>query len=571
MGYTLDAISASLREPGDGVFRDLGWLTQSWEQPDAFAAALRLYQAALDPAPLKSAPRKGHDLYHDLVLRNAAGGRVALYWLDVEGSLRRLTYAELHVLCTAQRTQWSRRGVHAGQRLCVLAEPGHELCVPLLTGLRMGLEVSLLPPAGPLFLDRRLQALNADWVATAERYVPLLRRTTAEHKILLGEESPLLPLTVADAASHTYEDGSTALQLFSPAHQPPAQPVAVTAAAAYHGALRDGLLLLGLAPGQVVAVAEHDLLQMQPALLLATLLRGAALLFLRARDFVREGPADDRLTRLPAMHVLVVSTGLRMVMLEAPPRPIFGTLNLWLHSPQEAAEVTRWSDWAQRWGLQATPAMSLLWDAPSGGSVLFSRRRAGLPPAYLMPSPGLHFTFGQPDNPDEPARSASGAFRAAPTANRLLLTRVEGGYLYAGTPAPDRDAPGSAAAEVEQAVQGLPFVRGASLVQEPDARGRSTLLIFTGPETAAYARNYLEYRQHLAQTAISQRLSPSYLPAQIIVASQLPRLLSGGGIDHRWCAQLLLSGELHRRGQDPLAALLDRLQASLPFLLARKS
>lgn len=571
MGYTLDAISATLREPGDGVFRDTGWLTESWEQPDDFAAALMLYHASFDPTPIKSALRKGYDLYHDLVLRNARGDRAALYWLNKERAPERLSYVELHSLCTAQRAEWTSRGARVGQCLCVVAEPGIELVVSLLTGLRLGMEVCLLPPAGPLFLHRRLRALRPDWVATAERYLPLLRRTDVEARTLIGEPRRLPALAAADATSHTYEDASVALRLFSPTHNPPDQPVDVTAGAAYGGALRDGLLLLNLAPGQVVAVAEHDLLQLQPALLLSTLLCGAALLLLRAGDFLSEGPPDDHLTGLPAIHVLVANPGLRQVMLEAAPRPIFGALKLWLCSPQETAELTHWQQWVQRWGLQGASAMSLLMDSASGGSVLFSRRRFGLPPAYLMPSPGLLFTLQQADQSGAQARARCGVFQAAASAARLQLIRTEGGYLFAGTQQADEGEPSGPKAEVEEAVQDLQFVRGASLVQEPGDRGSSTLLIFTGPETVGYARRYVKRRQQLVQDAIIQRLSPSYLPARIIVTSQLPRLLSSGGVDHLWCARMLLSGELHRRGNHPLFALLDRLQASMLPLLARRS
>jgi hypothetical protein len=47
----------------------------------------------------------------------------------------------------------------------------------------------------------------------------------------------------------------------------------------------------------------------------------------------------------------------------------------------------------------------------------------------------------------------------------------------------------------------------------------------------------------------------------MILTSQLPRLLSDGRVDHMWCTQVLLSGELRRRAQNPVFAMLDRLMS----------
>lgn len=561
MGYALEAIARQLGDPGDGIFRETAWIEASWRRPDTFLRALLRYHAALDPASVKSTPQAGFDLYHDLVLRHADRGRTAFVSL-ADGRPRAVSFSALHALCSECRAAWLGRGVRPGDSLCVLAPLGLELVVPLLTGLRLGLQVTLLPPLGPAFLDQRLAACRPRWVAAARRYGPLLRALDPAQ--LLGEipVEPAAQPQPADATSHTYGGDDPALQLFSPLHTPPDAPIEVSAADAYGGALRDGLLLLGLRPGQVVAAPGADagqpLLQTQPALLLATLLCGATFLHLGIGDLRRDPRRDEPLSAAPRVDVLLVRDALRTALREGLPRALGRGLRLWVRSPQEAQEPLAWTEWAERSGLTGTPAMALLLDAACGGSVLFSQRRLGAPPAYLMPSPGRPFTLQQPDGGD-PARAAYGTFQPAPTATGLLLTRIEGGYLYAGTRTPTCAGQVYPAAEVERAVQDLPFVRGAAVVQAPGDRSRPTLLVFTGPETRSYAEAALARRSVLLRSAIHQRISPEFVPAEMLVLAMLPRLTGTGQVDPLWTAQMFFSSQFRERSDNPVFALLDRL------------
>lgn len=570
MGFTFDTIRAELRDAGDGLFRETAWIEESWKHPEDFAAALMEYHSQLDPEPFKSKPRDGYDFYHDLVLRHVGTERVALMWLE-NGTVRKLTYAQLHAQCTQRRAEWTAREVQKGQPLCVLANMGPELIVPLLTGLRMGLVVTLLPPVGVDFLARRFRLLGNPWVATASRYVPLLRSLNLTRAPLIERtDSSSVEPTSADATSHTYPPDAVALNVFSPVQDPPDEPVEVKAGPLYHAVLRDGLLLLGLNPGHLVAEAEQMHLQMQPTLLLTTMLRGAVLLHLNSGDFERDVRRDDPLVSLPPIHVLFANANLRTTMLNAPVRPIFGSLQLWVTNPQEIPNPSAWSDWTARWSLQSVPAISLMYDSACGGGLMFSLRHFGTPSGYLMPVPGRPFELLQPDDSGQPARTNYGLFKPSPKSITLLLTHIEGGYLYAGTRTPTNEGQATSKEEIEQAVQDLSFVRGASLVQEPGDRGPSTLMLFTGPETIGWAKNYMRRRQLLAEQAIRQKLSPGHVPARILICSAVPRLTSGGRIDHHWCAQMLQSGEIFRRNGNPIFLLLDRLLLTMLPAIDRK-
>ena len=96
------------------------------------------------------------------------------------------------------------------------------------------------------------------------------------------------------------------------------------------------------------------------------------------------------------------------------------------------------------------------------------------------------------------------------------------------------------------------------------------LMLFTGPEIIGWAKNYMRRRQLLAEQAIRQKLSPGHVPARILICSAVPRLTSGGRIDHHWCAQMLQSGEIFRRNGNPIFLLLDRLLLTMLPAIDRK-
>src|SRR5262245_37116517 len=148
MDFAFDRIAAQLQQPGDGFFRETEWLAASWQQPDDFVAKLVRYSATHSHAPLKSSPEAGYDLYHDMVLRHPSSTRPALLWTDGEPGLHALTYAELHAACSQRCAAWTAQGVKSGDALCVIASVGKELLIDVLSGLRLGMRVSLLPPRG---------------------------------------------------------------------------------------------------------------------------------------------------------------------------------------------------------------------------------------------------------------------------------------------------------------------------------------------------------------------------------------------------------------------------------------
>src|SRR6478752_1424384 len=142
-----------------------GWLQESWEDPPRFWSALTRYHARLSSPASKSHPGEGFDFYYDLVLRHRPE-RVALRCYSRQTGWRMLSYKDLDTRSTALADDWAQRGLQPGDAVCLLLPMGEELVVALLTALRLGLQLSFLPPQGPRFVARRLGQLSHATVVT---------------------------------------------------------------------------------------------------------------------------------------------------------------------------------------------------------------------------------------------------------------------------------------------------------------------------------------------------------------------------------------------------------------------
>jgi hypothetical protein len=553
--FRFDDIRAQLRQPGDGGFRDINWLKESHAAPRDFFTELLRYHTARAGTPVKSTAEAGYDLYHDLVVRHSFATRLAFAFIDHEGALHTQSYAQLHARCTARCSAWAAQGVRPRQSLCIVAPMGLELLTALLCGLRMGLAVSLLPPLGADFMTRRLQALPDARIVAHASYLPLLGAHAEPTRLLASEPRPLAT-SVAEATSHTYEPDEPALALFSPLHEPSSEPVELTAAEAYLKALRDGLLLFQLQPGMGLAAPEHHFLQHQPALLLATLLQGAAFLHLSARALAQGGAAIEDLP----LRVLLMNSAARDVMLSQHGRALNG-LDLWLMNPQERPAPQAWRDFTQRFGIEAVSAAAFGYEAAVGGSFLFSMRCRGAPPELLQPAPGLPFSLLRPDDSGEASHTGYGVFEPLADSPGVLLSRRESAFVYAGPVQPARHGRSYPASEVEALVSSLPFVIGVSVYMAGGDSAAIALLVFTGPEPRDVAESLSARRELALREHIRVRLGDEAMPGTIELYAMFPRSRNGV-LDHDWCQRQYAQSQLRDREAHPLYRVLDRLRAA---------
>ncbi|RKH40468.1 AMP-binding protein [Corallococcus sicarius] len=549
-----------LRQLDTGFAPDAGappWWQESWEDPEGFAAALVEAHAGKGVPPPKSRPGQQYDFFHDLVVRHVALERPAFRaYARVQG-WQTVGYRALHDLAARRASEWAEQGVVPGAKVCLVHGVGQELLVSLLATLRLGGCFTLLPPLGPRAMATRLEALTPEFIAAEPHQLPLLR---GHEKLLLKSRGGGAP----GFTSHTYKPADVVGLLFSPLVDPPHTLVPLTAENAWKGALGDGMLTFGLAPGDMLAAPDFPVLQHQPALLFTTLLRGATYLHLELAD-LEHNPAP--LLEHP-LRALGVTPRLRDLLLRHRTGAMRNVLH-WFRNPEEPYDAQAWRAWVKQCGLQAVPSSNVLIDAAAGGAVLVSSRGVNDPHADVhtdvFPVPGRRWTLKDPNVSGQGAPADVGVFTLLPDKGRppghVLLARIRSRYHYGGTMGFRHDGHAYPSKEVTSVLEsGLPFLVGTSVVPVSTgglaSHSRFILLAFTGSEPAPPSSGQEIERR------IEMMLGRDFLPDRIEFFPLFPHRKKGA-VDDAWCATQFFTGALHRKATDPLFQALTALRGRL--------
>jgi hypothetical protein len=563
----LPLIQAQLARDAMTPVGALPWLEESYRKPRLFWDALKRAQDLLLPRPGKSTPFGGYDFYHDLVSRSPAGAAgasaPAFKWRDPAAGWREISYSSLGTLASRKAAQWLRAGVGAGEVLCIVMPLGVDFVVALVAALKLGLTVCVLPPRGKGFLERRLEALAPDHIAVDELYLSLL---PAWRDLVLEEsvEGPVDPQAVE--RSHTYPSGSVVALCFDPASEASGVPTALTCDAAYLCAVRDGLIALGLRPGELFAAPGFHFLSTQPALLLAGLLAGAGYVHLEEEEVVK----DPRLLAAQPLKVVGVSGRVRDVLTRNPVE-VAGKWRLWFRDPAESADLAPWHDFVQALQLGEVLAGNLGWRAALGGCHLFSVRRKGSPHPNVLPSAGVPWQLGAPSGEEAESPWEYGSLALCPvgpeegkgTPTGELIARSRREWLYLGSPSPRRAGRCYPEAEVLEAIRALPYGTAASVAPIPPSGGSRdwvfALVMFTEgkrpPDEASLAAGI--------KAAVEREMGGEFLPDRIHFFPLSPRRGEGGKMEHEWCRSQYLSGRLFRKARQEIFVCLSQLRKCL--------
>ncbi|WP_342381189.1 AMP-binding protein [Myxococcus stipitatus] len=532
--------------PSDGGIPS--WLRESWNDPEGFIAALAQHHAGRGAATPKSRPGQHYDFFHDLTVRHADSTAPAFRAWDAARGWLPLSYRELGDRASRRATEWAAQGVKPGAKVALVHGLGPELLVSLMAALKLGACISVLPPTGTLFLSRRLTLLEPQHLSTEPHQVPLLK----------GFE-PLLLRSRGDAApsftSHTYRPNDTVALLFSPLVSPPETPVPLSAERAWTSALRDGLLTYGLGTGDLFAAPGLHFLQHQPALLFATLLRGATYLHMEPADVER---APHRLTEQP-LRTLGVSAALRTALARAHKGPLRGVAH-WFRGAEDALDWESWRDWLRQSELGKVPHTHVLIDAAEGGAVLVSRRHTEELHTGIAPAPGRAWALKDLNLSGQEAASDTGVFTPLPDKGRppghVILARQGEQYLFAGTRDARRSGRVYPSSEVVEALADLPFVSGACVTAVPSGgtpgQSKHVLLVFTGAEEKEHFEREASPRRQALRHHLERRLGAEHLPDRIELFPLLPHRDKEGRVDEAWCRAQYATGALHQKSTDPL-------------------
>lgn len=517
---------------------DLGWLTQSHQDPPAFWAALTDHARRAAPG-LRTSPGAAIDLYHDLIGRNVSE-RPALITFDRRAGWRSTSFADVASRASACAAAWAALGLAPGAIVAITLPIGPSWLVALAAALRLGLVIAPIDPTGKDTLAARLKALSPARVIIDPAAPPDLG-PLAEKALSVIDGGP-----AHGAAPHAYGPKAPCALLFSPLRAPPNVPVPLPAEMAWQNALRDGLFAYRLpvgSSGGALAIPGLSLQQTQPAAIFAAFLAGATFVHASMDDLEQ----DPSILGGAPITTLGISAKLRDAIRKKP----FGKLPAehWFRAVEEPLDYLAWKDLVTKAKAEKMRGQNLLIDAASGGAVLFSTRRPGSINAYALPAAGRAYSLCDLQS-GEPTTAGVGVFVPKPGDPKhdgwFLLAARSTEFLWAGPVAPRRDGHVFPATELSAFTGALEGVAGAAVVPLPGGeagRWSFTLVVFTGASPGP--------SQEAIAAAIEAHLAPGHAPDAVVTFPLFPRK-KGKEVDAEWAARQYSSGTLARKAAHPV-------------------
>lgn len=542
----------------------MAWLSRSYDSPDAFWTSLLAANAAFFPWQAKVLLHRKYDFYHDIFARNRQNATPAFRWYSENKGWQELGYGRLETLAAARASRWESSGAAAGGKICIVSQLNEHLLISLMAALKIGLTISLLPPWGISFLRRRIDAVAPDFLWAAEEHLPLLTQYRA---ILLSEEATGR-IESDDARSHSYAGTAPLALCFDASTDQPDAARELPADTAYLCAVRDGMIALGLKPGMELAAPGLDLMQTQPALLLACLLNGAAYVHLEESDIAR----TPRLLVERHLRAVIVSEKLRETLLKGP-LEIGKAWDFWFRDPGASQDLETWSEFVGVLKLNNAFSGNLRWNASLGGCILFSLRRKGSPHRNVLPSAGIAWHLADPADGDRLsiwghgwlALQLPGAGEGGIVAGGMLA-EVRNEWVFLRPVFSGRSGKYYPVQEVLEALSGLPHGASCSIVEVPASRADGSslfvLLVFVGGRRASEAPVV-----EAISKRIQKELGREFLPDLFELVALHPRRSEEGNIDHEWCGREYLSGGLSRRARTRVNQCITELRDLIHLLL----
>jgi hypothetical protein len=554
------------------------WLRDSYADPSGFwqLAAPELIAAA--PGVPRSAVFQWYNLFHELGARHAVGSRAAHQDYSPGRGFRSETYAALAERALGLAAAWRERGVVPGSSVLLVQNVGAAYVACSLAAFCCGATLSVLPPDGPGFVRRALRAVAAAARAAAPSRAldasakpegpPLFvaagitARPWVEHEPgveLLDWESMPSARRAASIEPHRYEANEAAARLFSPLSPEWDTPVELSAEQLYLCALRDGLLLLGLEPGQGIAAPGFCEVQFKPGLLFAALAAGASWVELSLDEL-----EDGRALFGGAVAVLGVSGPLRRSLMTSRPAHA-GRVTRWFKNLAEDSAVKAWAGFESR--MKESGALGMQWfgNSAAGGSLLFSAWASEPSLASVYRTPGLACELSEPNGTGMPALSDVGLLSplAKPPAGKgvhplpasalgqLVIVDTEAGDLWVTNLGSHRRGVVLPEAQIEQvlAESFVGAVRAAVLVVLPlagESNGqRVALVVYARPSSFLSASDL--------RAVLLTELGAERVPDQIEVFELNPKPLDpkkdASRVDRAACRAEYLSGMSWRKSR----------------------
>ncbi len=542
----------------------IDWFDKSFYGDSDFWSLLFKLHSGFSGCACKSIPFRRYDLFHDIIVRHQNRENPAFVWYDSTGHWKEISYEKLGEISESIAFSWIRAGVMPGHRVCIIRKIGYEYLISLLAGLYIGVVLSFIEPVGQTIMDKQLESLDPDYICTDDIYVPLLTKWQKQNKII-NEESTLKEPNLNSAQSHTYMSGDTIALLFDPMCEDIISPKEISADFFFLSGIRDGIISLGLAPGDSFAAPGFNEILTQPAFILSVLLNGATYVFCSIKDIAKQ---PDLLTSY-SIKILGVSVELRNILMDKFIL-ISEDMKSWFRNPLEDQDMLTWNKFIEKFHLEDVPVSNMVWNASMGGCLLFSRRRKGQVTQNVMPMPGRKWQLCMIEDPDTEAMTCTGLFSVCSALDQdtdsyittpCIIAETYLEYLFGGLNIASRKGIFYPIELISEFIRKIDLFKDFCIVEIKnhgwEMTSRFNLLIFLGHgHRINPARLLPEIRKK-----INYELGRKFALDDIQLISFCPRRGQDNDIDKDWCVFQYLNGGLKTKLNDELFLNLSRLRS----------
>ncbi len=543
----------------------LSWLKDSYDAGREFWQSFQEAADEMFSVKTTSALFKRYNLYHDLILRNIDNPSPAFVFYGVKSGFKNLSYQELHERALAKTSLWKSRGVNDEKTVCVIRTIGAELMIELAAALQIGCRLAFLPPWGKSYLQKRLALLEPEYISLEKKNKSLL--SDAFQEKILTETGKENNRENEKGGYFNYASGRPVFAVFDPCTEKLPILNNINSDAVYLGALRDGLIALGLGPGRIYAAPGFHFLETFPGLFLAGLLCGATYLHLTPQD-IKENPP---IVIERKINVFGVSGAVRDILMENPVNAE-GVWQTWFRNPAEAADMDAWHHFSRQLNLLKSYSFNLRWNAAAGGCNLFSVRRKGTAHAGVLPALGSSWQLADLSDPGAESLSDLGMLSILPPGASIEgekkatgdMISVKGDeWLYLGVNYLNREGRFYPASEIldvlGQMIKGIYFsLIEVSQTASPN-NSLKVLLAFYGDD-----KDFVKGRAtDNIRKVITMEIGEEFQPDKIDFLPLYPRFSADGEPDHDWCRTEYLSGQLRKKAKDEISVNITRMRKYL--------
>ncbi len=545
------------------------WMQRSYSDPQVFWSDLFSYSFDVHPASNTTVFEK-YDFYADCILRHLGHGLTALKVIDATGAAQAWTYDEIHEYVEAQFPYWTNNyGLQPGKAAALMLPYGIHFIVALMTALRLGLIVSLMPLKdryiGTGMLPLIADTLKPDVIVTERAEGATPRKNVLELNLKLENSR------TASFESYAYPAADIVLQHCNPHGGPEESLTTIEASRSYLIPMRDALIALNLKQSSYWARPFLSIYREEPCGTLMALLAGATLVHISDEDLLTNPKALENET----VHVLGISLPLMQLWLKKPGAPS-SKIKLWHRSPLFGND-RNWRAFAELNHLNKLPMCQILIEKEKGGMTLFSQPKPIDTQTFMHPSLGTPWKLLKIGDKKAPATEGFGLFSVEPASEAelpLIISQVGDEWSVSATLLTLREGYRYPIALIEKKVKTLDFVQTCMIVPERHPQHYLTrqlmLLVFISPKEHPFLQQKTEEWKDRINALIKSEVGEAFILDQLLFYTMYPKLQKGK-IDRIAVETQYRSGTLFYKQNHPIYRLLNLLKHTIYENISYKS